>query len=167
MSITYTAGWYALWRGIVVYLYFDYPYLLRASLFLLLFFLLPLPFLVWGGAGIKITAGVTGSWAGAWGITLLLGAAEDVLRWTTKPYTVSISEKGVRNEAWYSKAVMKWSDVIKIMCVEDGVVIFQNGCGGGFFVPASAFENSVQAQQFHEQAVNYWRDATGRFRGTE
>ncbi len=166
MTITYTAGWFALWRGIVVYLYFNYPYFLRATVFLLLFFLLPLPFLVWMGAPIGITAAVTGSWAGGWGIMLLLSSAQGVANRATKPYTVSISEGGVRNEAWHSKAAMKWSDVIKIMCVEDGVIIFQNGCGGGFFVPAGAFQNSVQAQQFCEQAVNYWLDATGRFRGT-
>ncbi len=166
MTITYTAGWFALWRGIVVYLYFNYPYFLRATVFLLLFFLLPLPFLVWMGAPIGITAAVTGSWAGGWGIMLLLSAAEDLAKWTRKPYTVSISEKGVRNEAWPPKSVVKWSDVIKIMCVEDGVVIFQNSCGSGFFVPASAFADYSQAQQFSKQAVDYRLDATGRFRGT-
>jgi len=157
MSITYTPGWSALWR-MAYYIYFAHPYRIRPILFLLL----PLPFLVWMGADLKTTVRVTEIWAGGSSCLILLFAVGTAVECAGKPYTLSISQDRLRAKACKPTAAVKWREVIKITYIEGDIVIFGNGWTAGFFVSASAFPDFNQAQQFYEQAVSYWCNATGR-----
>ena len=157
MSITYIPGWSALWRR-SYYMWFAHPYRLHPILLLLL----PLPFLVWMGADLKTTATVTGIWAGGFSCFILLFAVGDAVECAGKPYTLTISQDELRAKTCTPTATVKWRRVIRIIYIEGDIVIFGNGWTAGFFVSASAFADFNQAQQFYEQAVHYWCNATGR-----
>ena len=156
MSVTYTAGWLTLWRGLL-YMTFCHP----RRLWLLPFLLLPLPFLVWLNTDFWTATGIVGAWAGFWIGFLLFAIAGSAGTQAGKACTTALLEGGLRDETWPRQTVIQWSAVTGIVCTQGSVFLFRRGIFAATFLPASAFSDPRQAHQFYETAVAYWREAKG------
>ena len=156
MSVTYTAGWLTLWRGLF-YMTFCHPH----CLWLVPFLLLPLPFLVWLGSAFLTAAGIIATWAGFWIGFLLFAVAGSAIMQAGKPCTTTIAEGGLRDESWPRQTIIKWLAVVGIISTQSGIFLFRKGIFAATFVPVTAFTDPREAQRFYEAATGYWRDAKG------
>ena len=156
MSVTYTAGWLTLWRGLF-YTTFCHPY----CLWLIPFLLLPLPLLIWLGSDFLTATEIIGTWASFWIGFLLFAVAGSAIMQTRKPCTTTIAESGLRDESWPRQTIIKWSAIIDISCTQDSIFLFRKGFFAATFVPMTAFTDPSEAQCFCETATGYWRGAKG------
>ena len=162
MSVTYTADWMIMARGIF-FLYVAYPFRWLGPI---LFLLLPLPFLILGNfmgaeAPLSLVLGITGAWAAFFIFIGLMGEAGDIAIQSGKAFAITITPAGVRYEAWGRKPNIEWKIIAGVVQTETDILLIQNSLGGGTFVPLAAFTDPREAQRFYELAVSY-REAAKR-----